>query len=1366
MQLPKEYQRFERLDVDFVTLMRQIGIEPQVIQILQRPNLQSTFERQEEMMAKIQRALGDYLERQRQAFPRFYFVGDEDLLEILGNAQDPRQIQRHCGKLFAGIASLQVETTAAQTRIQAMVSKEGEVVQFDDPIELEKHQRVHEWLQNVEKAMHETLASALGRAITGYTTSRDYCDWIDQSPCQILILATQIQYVQQIEQNAHVGGWHQIRDAIESQLELLAKSVVVQNTKHAPLNLTTRKKYEHLITELVFERDLVTHLIQSCDESNDHSRNDAAMTTWKSNLRHYFHSDNPNVLERVTVEMANASFYYGFEYLGLGERLVQTPLTTRCYLTLTQALHWRMGGNPLGPAGTGKTESVKALGVALGRFVLVFNCDERFDFTAMTRLFVGLCQVGAWGCFDEFNRLSEGALSAVSAQIRTIQVGLSENRPTIRLCGENTGEVTLHPDVGIFITMNPGYAGRSNLPDNLKQLFRAMAMVAPDRQLIAQVLLLSQGLRLASAVSEKLVLFFRLCEDQLSSQSHYDFGLRALKSVLVCAGNLKRVEVAVGSSSSSSVVLDKREQAAPNDLQLVIRSLCDTMIPKLVAMDVRVFETLLQSVFPGTLRESIHAPELRQSIVDQQLAGSSSSKSSCSIEESNNNDAWIEKVLQVYQTLSLRHGIMLVGPAGSGKTHAWTSLLRAMESTDEIPIESYVLDPKAMTKEELYGTLDPTTHEWRDGLFTEILRNILNNVRGESLKRHWIVFDGDVDPDWAENLNSVLDDNRVLTLPTGERLALPDHVKILIETTSVERATLASVSRCGMIWFSPELISTSARWCTTLRASALDHSETLLYTSWIELMMSFDSKLIHIVDRALTTFPHVMTLSIDGVFRSTAIIVMAGLEHVHGYNATHSDFPLTNAQMVDFGTRWMIYAMCWGFGGSMSLCDRLKFAQTVVFESFAPEFFPPGTVHSVEDSILNYRVDVATQRWKPWIEEISSLSHKSCLHHRIEPHQVLSTEVVIPTLDTVRHVAVIESWVRASRCFLLVGPPGCGKTMTLSSSLVDSDTELVVLNFSSETSIDLLFKTFDQYCTYTKVRGSSSLVLRPHTSRSSSTSGGAKLMIFCDEINLPKQDAYGTQSVLSFLRQILERGGFWKPRTNAWVTCERIQFVGACNPPTDVGRVALSPRFLRQVPILFVDFPAQSSLDQIYGTFLSGIVALLPFELRQPYVTEPLLLPHVLTTIYHWNQSTFDTQPHYVYSPRELSRWIRGIYEALVHLKEPDFSSRDFLQLVFHEGLRLFMDRLVTVEERVMCSDFMTVTFERAFPHDFDPKPVLPLYYSNWLSRQYQQVTREALWHHVEARLKVFYEEQLDIPLILFDDVLDHIVRWTCMNIL
>ena len=139
---------------------------------------------------------------------------------------------------------------------------------------------------------------------------------------------------------------------------------------------------------------------------------------------------------------------------------------------------------------------------------------------------------------------------------------------------------------------------------------------------------------------------------------------------------------------------------------------------------------------------------------------------------------------------------------------AWKLVLDCMAMVgDKVKGESYVVDPKAICKDDFYGKLDTTTAEWTDGVFTGILRKIIDNARGESNKRHWIIFDGDVDPIWAENLNSVLDDNKLLTLPSGERLSIPPNVRIMFEVETLKYATLATVSRCGMVWFSNETVS-------------------------------------------------------------------------------------------------------------------------------------------------------------------------------------------------------------------------------------------------------------------------------------------------------------------------------------------------------------------------------------------------------------------------------------------------------------------------------------------------------------------------------------------------------------------------------
>jgi dynein heavy chain 2, cytosolic len=210
---------------------------------------------------------------------------------------------------------------------------------------------------------------------------------------------------------------------------------------------------------------------------------------WQKQLRYNLTADR----QGVGVHMCDAYFTYTFEYQGNAPKLVHTPLTDKCYLTLTQGMHLGYGGNPYGPAGTGKTESVKALGQAMGRQVLVFNCDEGIDFHSMGRIFIGLVKCGAWGCFDEFNRLKEDQLSAVSQQIQVIQVAIKEGEKKISLVGRDTD---VNPNAGIFVTMNPagkGYGGRSKLPDNLKQLFRSVAMSIPDNDLIAEVILYSEG---------------------------------------------------------------------------------------------------------------------------------------------------------------------------------------------------------------------------------------------------------------------------------------------------------------------------------------------------------------------------------------------------------------------------------------------------------------------------------------------------------------------------------------------------------------------------------------------------------------------------------------------------------------------------------------------------------------------------------------------------------------------------------------------------------------------------------------------------------------------------------------------------------
>jgi dynein heavy chain 1 len=1275
--LTTEYSRFHGVSSEYQGILRKVFNSPVVAEIRNIQDLFQTIERLSDSLSRISKALSEFLEKQRELCARLYFVGNDDLIDMIANKDN---VGKHMKKMFPGIYCIQYSDD--RTLITSVVASNGETVVLNNAVSLVQYPRLDEWMNQLEYEIKVTLSDLVLKTLHSSETLNSRL-WYLSNPLQVVLLTLQITWTRNVESAILDGSLGSLLDVADASFSFLISDCRDQKVKEA------------LLIEIVHQRAVIRSLIESCTKTlTDFS--------WLQQQRFYLHED-VDVLERVEVRQSSKSFIYGFEYLGHMDRLVYTPLLNNCFISMTGALEQGLGGSPFGPAGTGKTETIKALGQNLGKLVLVFNCDESFDFQAISRLLLGICQIGGWCCFDEFNRLEENILSAVSSQLELIELGLKSNKNSIKLLSKHT---PLSNGTGLFVTMNPEYSGRSTLPENLKKLFRSFSMQRPDSSIIAQILLRARGFSEADILCNQIVRFFELLEEKTSSQKHYDFGLRALKSTLEHSERIKLISPAAQEGS------------------IVVKSLNEMVLPRLVSSDVNVYHQIRHNVFgePEVLDHDIHMRESLCSVAKKEGYVSSS--------------VWLEKAIQLFKILETQQGVMLVGRSGSGKSSLWKSLSEAL--TGQFEITTYVIDPKVMSKSELFGFLDPITREWVDGLLTSIIRRVIEDLRGEASHPTWIIFDGDVDPVWVESLNSVLDDNKALTLPNGERLKIPSSVRFLFEVDNLEHATPATVSRCGMIWvedtmLSPLDIFNYEMQCfrsKVIENSTMDSNNLKFQNIYADTLSEVvgESLLNELITFSENELHPVMEMSSLEKIRTTFLFIRSFLCRSLPFFSV--EFSLTR----DFVLKSLLLSLTWAFAGSCILTDRLKFAKQIVSMSAFQLILP-----SKDDfNILDYDIDHEGS-WNSFLSQLKPVS--------LESHAIADPNTVIGTVDTLRHQNIVSSVLQQKKSLILCGPPGSGKTMTLYAALQQSpEIEVLNLNFSKDTDPSSVMKALEQICEYK--RTGEGFSLRPRAA-------GKRVVVFADEINLPRKDEYGTQKVINFMRQLIEQGGFWRVKDMQWIEIFNIQFVGACNPPTDSGRISLSPRFLSHVPVIMVDYPGDASLAQIYTAFNTSVLKIVPQLSGHGHEVTNAMIEVYMKTKEHF---TTVQKAHYVYSPRELTRWVRGLYAALRPLDTMDLPG--LVRLWAHEALRLFSDRLSESDDKIWMWSLICSVAGKNFPiGDMDEVLRQPILYSDWLSLNYEPVSQSDISSFIKERLRVFSDEVLDINLTLYPEAVDHILR-------
>ncbi|CAH1776602.1 unnamed protein product [Owenia fusiformis] len=1277
--LPKEQGRFKRVDDDFRAIMNDVNRDNRVLSFVAKTGLRNLLVTMLDQLQRCQKSLNEFLEEKRSSFPRFYFIGDDDLLEILGQSQNPAVIQTHLKKLFAGIHSVDFDDGCKH--IIAMKSLDGEVVPLKKQVQITPEVEV--WLARLAEEMKDTLTQLLVECLRDAKSGGQGGMDPNKYPSQILCLCEQIQFTERCEDAIRSNNLLGFNSEMGQQLESYT-NVDINGAGDADAHVLDLK-LKSLILDTIHAIDVISQLQETkCRNIEDWS--------WQKQLRFYLGSKKTCIMR-----MVDSEFDYTYEYQGNAGKLVHTPLTDKCYLTLTQGMHMGFGGNPYGPAGTGKTESVKALGGLFGRQVLVFNCDEGIDVKSMGRIFIGLVKCGAWGCFDEFNRLEEAVLSAVSMQIQVIQDAIKQRAPTAELLGRT---VNIDPNSGIFITMNPagkGYGGRQKLPDNLKQLFRPVAMSKPDNELIGEVILFSEGFKQAKSLGRKLVAIFNLSKELLTPQQHYDWGLRALKTILRGCGNLLQT---AKKNLAEGVKVDVATEA-----KLVVQALRINTLSKLTFSDGIRFDALLKDVFPGVEFKDIEYEDLAAAI-----------REVCKESNLVINETQVKKALELYEQLRQRMGVVVVGPSGSGKSTLWRVLRQALAKTNQV-VKTYTMNPKAMPRTQLLGQIDMDTREWTDGVLTYSARQV---VKEPQEIQSWIICDGDIDPEWIESLNSVLDDNRLLTMPSGERIQFAPNVNFLFETHDLSCASPATISRMGMIFLSDE-----------------DTDVKALVTSWLTGQTEADQQQLGgwIEDHFYRALEWVLKQN-DLVIESSLIgVVMNGLSHLKGVQ--------DKAQFA--------VAIIKGLGGNLNEASRENFAKEIFSwtREQPPDARDPLNCYYDVNSgrLMSYNDDVT--------DELNSDSFKS------------GSLPVIRTAAIQRELDYFGPWLQNEnkQPFILVGPEGCGKGLLLRHYFDQlRSTQVATVHCNAQTSPTHVLQKLNQTC----------MVISTNTGRVYRPKDCERLVLYLKDLNLPKPDKWGTSMLIAFLQQVLTYNGFYDNNLE-WVGLEGVQIVASMNGGSTLGRHKLTTRFTSVVRICSIGYPDGDQLQTIYAAYLKAILS----DLRShPVWGNPGKIHGLagsMVQIYDQLRQRFtvDDYSHYLFTPRDLTQWVMNLMRYDLASSQGG-STEPLLEVWTYEAFRLFRDRIVgtdglgkfdNIVSGVVRGDWSInimdnldgayfVTWGARGDNVAAPGAPLPPF-----GKPLGKLDSKDLKAVIEKGLKQYSRENMDLDILIFKEVLNNMAR-------
>lgn len=436
-------------------------------------------------------------------------------------------------------------------------------------------------------------------------------------------------------------------------------------------------------------------------------------------------------------------------------------------------------------------------------------------------------------------------------------------------------------------------------------------------------------------------------------------------------------------------------------------------LAKLTYDDMPLFLSIMQDIFPG-----VTAPTIKYDIFIEAINDEFKSL------KLQNIPIAVEKVIQLYETKCSRHSVMIVGETNTSKSVTWKVLKKACINMKKrnVPgfenVTEYLISPKAVSSAELYGEYNLSTSEWNDGILCSIMRKVCAD---EDPSQKWILFDGPVDAIWIENMNSLMDENKLLTLINSERITMPDQVSLLFEVGDLSIASPATISRCGMIYNDYK-----------------DFGWRPFITSWLEQKLTRVHQLLIIqLEKHLDKILEFKRLNCPEIIPSNELnLVMSFCKLWDSLATPENGFDINSTFLESLIRMYFFFCIVW------SVCAVVKSDGRYKMDNFIREL---DGVFPLKDTIYDYYVDGGIGMMKEW----SSRLDKDWRH----PDGMSFYKIVVPTIDTIRYGYLLTNLLKHKHATLLVGEVGTGKSSMAMNTLAEMDSNQnssLIINMSAQ----------------------------------------------------------------------------------------------------------------------------------------------------------------------------------------------------------------------------------------------------------------------------------------------------------------------------